>query len=119
MKKIGFALALAACAVLLSTRLAAATGVVTWLNPPRTAGMIERDDDGSMDEYVFLHPADTGGIGLDLGTPVVFDVGPGQSRRARNVRPDDNPAPPRPAPRPNASQPSADGALHQTTRRAV
>ena len=65
----------------------AASGEVTFINPPETVGKIIRTDDSSNDSYVFQIPQGQTdpNDALAVGDTVTFDVSPPQSKRAQNV----------------------------------
>ena len=71
----------------------AARGSISWVNPPEKVGKIERTDDGSNNEYIFLIPqglSDPGYVPQE-GHAVDFETDPEPGRLARNVTKVDDP----------------------------
>ena len=81
--------------------VAAATGEVTWTNPPENTGKIKRNDDSDNGDYVYnTNAGDTNPPGWEpsVGDQVTFTPGPGQTASDVTIQDDPAGGPPFPPP---------------------
>ena len=81
-----------ALTMLIATPVMAASGEVTFINPPERVGKIKRTDDSSNRTYIYQIPQDLSdpNNALAVGDAVTFDVDPPPAKVAQNVAKEGN-----------------------------